>query len=117
MITFLKNGRYVLYETKDKNKILSLDRTKTLAWINIDNISSIIVFSRKNIKPESVLSIGKYRLYDVKDEPKLTDLMHLELLVGDGIWQGYLLPIGLPSSQKNKSRVIPTREIITKTTY
>jgi hypothetical protein len=51
-------------------------------------------------------------MYLVKDEPNLSDLTHLELLVGEGVWQGYLLPIGLPNGVKRR-KIIPTKEIIT----
>jgi hypothetical protein len=53
-------------------------------------------------------------MYDVKDESTLTDLVHLELHAGIGIWQGYLLPTGLPAGSKIRNRIIPTKEIITK---
>ena len=41
----------------------------------------------------------------VKDERELTDLEHLELLVGEGIWQGYLLTTGLPTDEKKRNRI------------
>jgi len=61
-----------------------------------------------------MLSLGQFRLYDVKDEPKLTDLIHLELFVGGGLWQGYLLPTGLPTDKDKRNRIIPTDELITR---
>ena len=53
-------------------------------------------------------------LYKVKDEPNFVDLFHLELLVGEGVWQGYLLPTGLPTAEKKRNRIIPAKEVITK---
>lgn len=113
MILLIRQGEYTLVETKGQTKILSLDKNK-FAWINAEDIGEILVSSHKPHSVDHVLSIGKYRLYEVKDEKNLTDLTHLELLVGDSTWQGYLLTTGLPTAKKIRGRIIPTREIITK---
>lgn len=84
------------------------------AWINASGIGEILVVSQNPHKTDHVLAVGKHRIYEVKDEPDLTDLIHLELLVGDGVWQGYLLPTGLPTNENKRNRIIPTLEIITK---
>lgn len=115
MITLIREGEYVLIETKLQVKILTLDNNRQFAWINIMDIGEILVTSHKVHKVDHILAIGKYRLYNIKDESDLTDLKHLELSVGKGVWQGYLLPTGLPTATKNKKRIIPTKEIITKT--
>lgn len=114
MITLIREGEYVLVETKLQIKILTLDNTKQFAWVNIMDIGEILVTSHKVHKVDHILAMGKYRLYKVKDEPDLTDLKHLELSVGKGVWQGYLLPTGLPTVTKKKKRIIPTKEIITR---
>lgn len=88
----------------------------TYAWINAQGIGEILVASYKKHKADYVLAVGKYRLYEVKDEPKLTDTLHLELLTGKGNWQGYLLITGFPNKEDKRSRIIPTKEIITKST-
>lgn len=115
MIKLVQEGQYKLIETKGQTKILLLGR-KTFAWVNAADIGEILVTSHKTHKTDQILAVGKYRLYEVKDEPKLTDLLHLELLVGDGIWQGYLLPTGLPTDQKKRNRIIPSLEVITRST-
>lgn len=114
MIQLLSQGRYTLIETKGHVKILTLDRKKIFAWINTWEIGEILVVSHKTHKADHILSIGSYRLYQVKNEPDFTDLMHLELLAGDGVWQGYILPTGLPSGKNKRNRILPTKEIITK---
>lgn len=117
MIKLITNGTYKLIETKSQNRILSLDRnTHVYAWINAGNIGEILVTTHKSHRVDHLLAVGKYRLYEVKDEQKLTDLTHFELLVGDGVWQGYLLPLGMPNGVKRR-RIIPTKEIITKSTH
>ena len=115
MIQLIKQGQYNLIETKGQTKILTLDHQKVYAWVNVSEIGEILVSSYNPHKTDNILAIGKYRLYDVKDnEPKLTDLQHLELFVGDGRWQGYLLTTGLPIARNTKKRIIPTDELITK---
>ena len=116
MIKLLHEGHYNLIETKMQTKILILDKKKTFAWVNAENIGEILVTSQKSHVTDSVLAIGRYRLYEVKNEPKLVDQTHLELSVGNGIWQGYLLPMGLPDDMKKRHRIIPTHEIITIST-
>lgn len=116
MIKVIKQGIYHLVETKTMTKILTLDDKNKFAWVNAAEIGEILVATHKQHKADHVLAVGKYRLYDVKDEPKLTDLQHLELYVGEGLWQGYLLTTGVPTEKKKRNRIIPTKEIITRTT-
>ncbi|MBP7832212.1 MAG: hypothetical protein KA035_00355 [Candidatus Levybacteria bacterium] len=115
MIRTTKQGRYTVIETYDHTKILSLG-AQSFAWVNAGKIGDILVSTNKKFQSLNILSTGTYRIYDVKNEPELTDLTHLELFVGDGTWQGYLLPKGLPNGVK-RHRIIPTKEIITKTTH
>lgn len=115
MITLLRSGVYKLIETKHHTKILSLD-SAVFAWLEPAGIGEILVASYKKHKADCVLSIGEYNLYDVDDEPHLSDQLHLELDVGMDNWQGYLLLTGLPGSSKIRSRVIPTHEVITHNT-
>lgn len=114
MIKLLQEGSYSLTETKGQSKILILDNKQTFAWVYIKEIGEILVTSHKKHKSDHVLAIGKYRLYEVENEPQLTDLIHLELHAGNGTWQGYLLLTGLPSEKDIRARIIPTDEIITK---
>lgn len=116
MIKLMQEGPYTLIETKWQTKILLLDR-EMFAWVHAVDIGEILVTSHKSHNVDHVLATGKYRLYAVKDEPRLTGLLHLELLVGNGTWQGYLLPTGLPTDKKKRNRIIPTIEIITKSTH
>jgi len=112
MITVMKIGLYKLVETKENTKLLYLDN-QAYAWIMPKTTGEILVVMRKEHKFDTVLSTGHYCLYDVKDEPKLTDLEHLELQVGDHEWQGYLLPTGMPVETKPRSMIISTNQTIT----
>lgn len=111
MITLIKSGEYKLIETKEDTKILYLEN-KMYAWVHPRSIGEILVVSHRQHRLDCTLSIGRYNLYDVKDEPKLTDLQHLELDVGHNTWQGYLLPTGIPSDKKKRARVIPTPQLV-----
>lgn len=117
MIKLTKEGRYTLFETKGQTKILTLDSTKSFAWVNVKNIGEILITSHKKHKEDCILSSGRYRIYDVKNEAELTDLEHLELFVGENTWQGYLLTNGLPTDKKKRNRIVPTEEIITKSIH
>jgi hypothetical protein len=117
MIKMVREGRYTLIETKAHTKILTLDDRGTFAWINAADIGEILVTTHKQHKADHILAKSRYRIYKVKEEPDLTDLLHLELHVGESLWQGYLLPTGLPNDIKKRNRIIPTKELITKITH
>lgn len=112
MITLERQGLYKLIETKKNTKILYLDNS-IFAWIEPKNIGEILVISHKIHKTDCILSMGHYRVYDVTDEPFLSDQQHLELEVGRDVWQGYLLLSGLPDRHNKRGRIIPTNETIT----
>lgn len=112
MIELKKTGLYKLIETKHHTKILYLDND-TYAWVEPVNIGEILVATHALHKTDCILSVGEYKIYDVDDEPKITDLAHLELEVGKNTWQGYLLLTGLPNDRKKRGRIVPTFEVIT----
>lgn len=111
MIALLRKGRYKLIETKDYTKILYLDND-TYAWIDLPEIGEILVRSRRPHKTHRVLSLGHFCMYDVVDEPSLSDQIHLEFEVGREHWQGNLLLTGLPDAHHKRGRIVPTREVI-----
>lgn len=112
MITLLRHGTYTLAATKHDTKILYLDGTP-FVWIGAKNIGEVLTVS--HYQPRSsdyTLAEGQYKIYDVEDESELTDIQHLELEVGKGAWQGYLLLTGLPSKSKKRTRIVPTTQVI-----
>ena len=114
MIKLLGQGDYQLTETRGITKILRLTDKGVFAWINAGEIGEILVATVGNFTDLYTLASGKYRIYEVKDEPDLADTIHLELFTGKGLWQGYLLITGFPTSEHKRTRIIPTSEIITK---
>lgn len=111
MTTLLTSGLYKLMETKGQTKILYLDNA-VYAWVQPADIGEILVASHKKHFTDTLLAVGEYRLYDVHDDPLYSTHEHLELEVGDGVWQGYLLLTGLPTRAKKRRRIIPTTEVI-----
>ena len=112
MITQIKQGNYRLIETDKITKILVLDDELYFAWVNAEGIGEVLIYVKGGYREQKVVTVGEYKLYSVKDEPKLVDLEHLELNVGLNKWQGYLLPTGLPTSEDQKNRIIPTDELV-----
>lgn len=111
MIKIIGAGQYRLIDTKKGTRVLHLD-DQQYAWIDVEAVGEILVVSHNPHPADSLVSSGEYVLYEVEDEPELIDQQHLELEVGEKKWQGYLLPTGLPTSQKFRSRIIPTKEVI-----
>ena len=113
MIKLIKKGKYSLIETRNDVKVLKLDK-KTYVWIFTKSIGEMLVTTHRGHKTDQKLSKGEYRIYKVKNEQNLVDQLHLELAIGEGDWQGYLLPTGFPKDKKSRSRIIPTDELVTK---
>jgi hypothetical protein len=113
MISLSRAGWYKLIEARDSVKILYLD-DEAFAWLKARGIGNILVASHNPHRLDALLNIGRYNLYDVQHEAALTDLQHLELEVGSEAWQGYLLPTGLPTDKRMRTRIIPTPQLITR---
>lgn len=114
MIRVVKQGDYQLIKTHDGTKILILSDKGNYVWIDENDISEISVTSYKKQHSDCLLASGKYRVYKVKEETRLEGSIHLELSSYKGMWKGYLLHQGLPSSKKTHNQIIPVSEVITK---
>lgn len=113
MIQLVEKGTYLLTGTRHGARLLHLQK-RVYAWIVAPRIGALLVYSKTPHIQREILNAGAYRLYDVTNEPYLSDQLHLELELANGTWQGYLLPTGLPDRQHIRRRVIPTREVITR---
>lgn len=113
MIAVLQRGLYRLLQTKSQTKILIFDDRDIYAWVDIGNGGEILIVSDKNFEDGTLLCLGSYRMYKVKDEQNLSNDIHLELQVGLGEWQGYILPTGLPTNKKKRSSILATKELVT----
>jgi hypothetical protein len=112
MIDLQRSGSYKLIETDKDSKVLYLNGT-THIWAVVDGSGAISTMPHKAVRTDYMLSLGRYRLYGVSDESRLSELPHLELEAGANLWQGYLLPAGLPGDDEKRVRIIPTKETIT----
>jgi hypothetical protein len=112
MKKLIKEGNYILIETKMNTKVLILQHTGIFAWVNAFGIGELLVKTERKFSLQNILATGSFKLYDIIDEPNLTDLQHLELEVGKDKWQGYLLTRGLPNARERKHRIIPTYELV-----
>jgi hypothetical protein len=113
MIKILQKGKYLLVMNKGNDKTIYLD-SQGYHWTNAKGIGEILTFCKSEHKLEYVLGEGRYILYQVRNEPKLVDLQHLELSYDTGKFQGYLLLTGLPTRKKLRSRIIATKETISE---
>jgi hypothetical protein len=112
MITLLRDGSYKLIETATHTKVLYLNND-IYAWTLLKEIGEILVHSHRVHRADRTVAMGHFNLYDVSEEPALSDLQHLELEISRGAWQGYLLLTGLPDVHKKRARIVATKEIIT----
>jgi hypothetical protein len=112
MITLTQQGTYSIAGTKDHKTMLTLDDVQYLRSY-APKIGDLLTFAKHEHTVDHLIVDGKYRIYKVKGEPNLVDLEHLELSVGRGKWQGYLLLTGLPTARKIRSRIVTTDEVIT----
>lgn len=115
MIAVNRTGRYRLIQTKGHTRILYLDGD-AYAWIYSRGIGEILVASHRPHRTDSLISTGTFYVYDVINEPHLSDQLHLELQVGEHRWQGYVLLTGLPDKFKPRCRIVATKELITPQT-
>jgi len=113
MINLLETGPYRLLSTREHGTMLFLGE-QGYHWSWAKGIGELLTLSKRPHQPSHTLAEGRYRIYDVKDEPKVTDLHHLELSLGPRKWQGYLLLTGLPDTKRIRRRIVPPEEVISR---
>jgi hypothetical protein len=111
MITRVDGGAFELTETRHGTKILALN-DEPYVWIVAPGIGSLLIYTDQPQEASEILSKGHFRLFTVRDEPELSDLLHLELEFSKNEWQGYLLPTGLPDEMDTRKRLIATHQTI-----
>lgn len=115
MIKLAEQGTYKIVETWGETRLIVLNETNCFAWVYAgDEIGEILVATKKKFSDQYTLARGKYRLYEVDQENGLSKGEHLELYIGEGFWQGYILPTGFPKGRNVRNKIIPTRQIITE---
>ena len=117
MISITRRGQYRLIQIQKQTKVLILDNKDIFLWQISAEQGEVLKKTHSHVQEIEVLAEGPYRFYEIDNEDGLIDGMHLELLVGEGRWQGYLLPEGIPSDSKKIQKhyhISPTKETITK---
>lgn len=113
MVKLLKTGTYQILGTREYGIMIFLDE-QGYHWSWARGIGELLTLSRREHRPNHTLAQGQYRIYNVKDDPDFTDLLHLELALGAHKWQGYLLLTGLPDKKRIRRRIVPTEEVISR---
>jgi hypothetical protein len=115
VIRLVNQGSYKLIGTWGGTKILILNDKDRFAWMHAgDKIGEILVSTRKKFADHYTLARGKFRIYEVRNRDKQNTGTHLELYIGEGMWQGFLLPKGLPKGRDIRNKIIPTHQVITE---
>ncbi|HEX9564845.1 MAG TPA: hypothetical protein VF981_12765 [Gemmatimonadaceae bacterium] len=97
-------GRYELFETRNHNRILVLDRDRWYAWVQGEQ-GEVLVRSDPDHERQRTLQDGEYYLVDFTNDPRFTDLPHLFLQRGER-FQEVILPNGLPTDDDVQKKVI-----------
>lgn len=115
MIKVRRKGFYHIVAEGGGDKYLVLDKKLSFRWMCQDRVEKLEFVNKAIDDKKAIITSGRYRLYDVRDESHLTNLHHFEMLTGKNMWQGYLLPEGLPEKNMKKKLIFPTKELITYT--
>lgn len=113
MIRLIQWGNYRLAMIAEGNAFISIDDDVYSLYPDYKTMES----SEADMDAALTLHHGDYKLYDVYDEPQLTETIHLELEDEDGYIKSYLLPQGLPVNSKRRVRQLTTTQQITHSGY
>ncbi len=105
-----RHGRYTLFETPRKNRILVLGDSQWFAWVGGQQ-GEILVRSDADHERERTIQEGEFYLVNFEDDPDFTDVPHL-FLEQDGAFQEVILPNGLPTDDDPQKRVVGTDKTV-----
>jgi hypothetical protein len=105
-----RQGRYTLFETPDRNKILALGNDLWFAWVGGQQ-GELLVRSDSDHERERTLQEGEYYLVHFENDPSFTDLPHL-FLGSNGAFAEVILPNGLPTDDDIQKRVVGTDKTV-----
>lgn len=114
MIRLIRWGEYRLAIIAEGSTIIAIDDD---VYSVFPEQATLEIYDKlaSYIPAASALTLhqGNYRVFDVYDEPQLTETIHLELEDEDGYVKSYLLPRGWPNESLRRVRQIPTAQQIT----
>lgn len=100
-----KEGKYELFETTHGHQILTLDQKEWYAVVKTSQ-GHILVKSDSDHEKQKTIDQGQYYLADFEDDPEFKDMPHLFLKDTKTRYKEFILPQGLPSSGKDRKKVI-----------
>ncbi len=116
MITVMSRGTHwltsapVLLMLRDEQ-----ESEKVYRFFLTDGQGKITFITKSEFSFTKDVITGKYRKYEVKNEQSFKNGVYLELSVGMGKWNCYILPTGLPNKNSPEKSILVTKECITKT--
>lgn len=127
MITVTGRGWYHFLEkpklltAKQEDNVLILDKEdesgviKTTYRFNPHYKKGEMSFvSTSSIGIDGKILSGRFRMYETTDEAQFADGTHLELCEGEGKWNCYVLPTGLPNEKELQKEYFSTNKCVTK---
>jgi hypothetical protein len=108
--TVQRQGRYTLFETPNKNRILVLGSDLWFAWVGGDQ-GELLVRSDSDHERDRTIREGEYYLVQFENDPSFTDVPHL-FLGEDGVFTEIILPNGLPTDDDTQKRVVGTDKTV-----
>jgi hypothetical protein len=108
--TIQRQGRYTLFETPDRNRILSLGKDLWFAWVEGQQ-GELLVRSDSDHDRARTIQEGDYYLVQFENDPNFTDVPHL-FLGRNGGFTEVILPNGLPTDDDTQKRVVGTDKTV-----
>ncbi|MCC9136935.1 hypothetical protein ACFSKU_05205 [Pontibacter silvestris] len=108
-----KEGSYELFMTTQGHEILTLDKKEWYAVVKTSQ-GHILVKSDSDHKKSKTVDKGQYYLADFNDDPEFQDMPHLFLKDTKTKYKEFVLPQGLPTSGKDRKKVIVTDDKVKK---
>lgn len=118
MITVISRGRYYLLDDppllilgmeSEPGVIKSIYRFKPY-----QKKEKIKFISTSRVGIDRKIALDRFRMYEVMNETKFEDGVHLELCTGHGKWSCYVLPRGMPDEKHRLKNYAHTTVCITK---
>ena len=103
-------GRYELFETTKRHRILVLNADHWFAWVQGQQ-GDILVRSDADHQKDHTIQQGQFYLVDFEDDPTYKDMPHLFLQKGDR-YEEVMLPNGLPTAEDPQKKLVTTDHVL-----
>jgi len=103
-----RTGQYILYDTTQRYRMISLDEQDFFVWRGLDRLE----LSDLGHEAAVILHQGRYLLFGLNDASGPADMTYLACQEGIG-YRVYALPQGLPTERERMVDIAETREVPT----